>query len=479
VKEKPEQSQKTDQPPRSEPMRPALAFSGNALVQRALAQPNTITPKDILHLQRAIGNQAIQRLLQGVQLGRSASTPPLVPSAYPRTPMPERYRHQVEQQDAGNQRTTFGQGTSLPAAPSLLQRSATSSEPIPSTSRLTLPAQSSTSPLWIQRTTKIKAPDRRSGTDLDLLTDMEVEGLIRHLKGEFGAPAFAIKYDSENAETLLARAEKKLRSRQQVTGSFNVRGRATDVSEGVVFSDDLGIREMAESYGLSAYVAEKEEMVKSIYPTYFSKWSLLLDQPSLAKTKFYGVSTALRGERDSVALPKKNAKVLYPGGDTVTSSITLTEPCKRGDEKKTRDAAMGGLSALNYAKAVGINEADKHTWEWLHLVGSAIGGGNVEGNLVAGTYDMNTLMIPLEQTIVEYSNRNDVTAFSPMKVTAVAKLYKDAKNRPIWVADTITLKVEHAGKSFWLGPIRQETRQITKVEFDFYRYVFQRMANNV
>src|SRR5687767_11005795 len=41
-----------------------------AVVQRALANPRSLAPNDILQLQRTVGNQAVQRLLAG-QLQRS------------------------------------------------------------------------------------------------------------------------------------------------------------------------------------------------------------------------------------------------------------------------------------------------------------------------------------------------------------------------------------------------------------------------
>src|SRR5688572_7771207 len=39
----------------------------HATVQRALANPRALSPNDILHLQRTVGNQAVQRLLNPVQ----------------------------------------------------------------------------------------------------------------------------------------------------------------------------------------------------------------------------------------------------------------------------------------------------------------------------------------------------------------------------------------------------------------------------
>lgn len=149
-----------------------------------------------------------------------------------------------------------------------------------------------------------------------------------------------------------------------------------------------------------------------------------------------------------------------PDRDEWQSSVIVGGPCKRGDETQKRDAAMGNYSALNYAAAVGFPRAKNATWEWLHLVGAALGGGNVMGNLVAGTYDSNTPMIPMEQSIVEYSNRRDaaqdpiVTAQHPIRIVAKAKLWKEERaGRPTWIAETITLEMWHQRERvFWLGP---------------------------
>ncbi len=330
--------------------------------------------------------------------------------------------------------------------------------------------------LGVQRLAKIKAVNRRTALDLALLTDEELAQLVAQLDG--GAQAFEITYDrEENADQLLARARAKLNSRQQVTGSFNVRGRAV-TSTGVVFSDDATLRARAEHNDIAAYPTENEALVRQEYAAVFATFRAqpLAEHPQLGK--FYGPVMLLRGPRANAAEPTGKEKVLYAPQATVVSTLVLTDVCKRGDESASRDGAMGGLSARNYAKAVMGNEALNHSWEWLHLVGSAIGGGNQLGNLVAGTFDTNTLMIPLEQTIVEYAAKNRPTAQNPMTITATAQLHREqASGRNTWLAENIRLQVQHGSNNFWLGPIGQKTDQLTQMEFDFYHYLFQRMAN--
>ena len=79
----------------------------------------------------------------------------------------------------------------------------------------------------------------------------------------------------------------------------------------------------------------------------------------------------------------------------------------------SQNAVMGGKSAQQAAAAGGIipNEFDKvapanygnSAWEWLHLVSFKMGGisnaPQQPGNLVAGTYECNSLMISIEEAI--------------------------------------------------------------------------------
>jgi len=329
----------------------------------------------------------------------------------------------------------------------------------------------------IQRVTKIKIGPRRTGVELGLLRDDEIEALIEHLKSGVNVHAVDISLDGETIQALLERAEKRLSIRQNVTPpKYNVRARAVDVERGFVFSDDSEVREMAQAQGLGAYPSQNEHGVRAIYD--FKDLVKVMEQP-FGNTSFWAPQQQAKGPRANAALPSGREVVTRPAAAKVKSEIALTGPCKRGDETTDRDAAMGRFSARNYAVAMGVPNANLHTWEWLHLVGASIGGGSQQGNLVAGTYDMNTLMIPLEQTIVEYASRQALSPNNPMKVTAVAKVWKDPQGGLTWVAENITLYVECGNDRFHLGPITQKTDTLTKMEFDFYHWLFQRMSGNL
>ena len=73
-----------------------------------------------------------------------------------------------------------------------------------------------------------------------------------------------------------------------------------------------------------------------------------------------------------------------------------------GNKSALQAAAAGGIIPLEFDKVPATNYGNS-AWEWLHLVSFKMGGiGNVPqqpGNLVAGTYECNSLMISIEEAI--------------------------------------------------------------------------------
>jgi lysophospholipase L1-like esterase len=62
-------------------------------------------------------------------------------------------------------------------------------------------------------------------------------------------------------------------------------------------------------------------------------------------------------------------------------------------------ANMNNTNAAGYAWLLDIPGAESQRWEWLHVRGAGIGGATDSTNLVAGTRDANTHMIPFESNI--------------------------------------------------------------------------------
>ncbi|MEA2463037.1 MAG: non-specific endonuclease, partial [Acidobacteriota bacterium] len=58
-------------------------------------------------------------------------------------------------------------------------------------------------------------------------------------------------------------------------------------------------------------------------------------------------------------------------------------------------------------------------WEWLHMVGHSVGGDNEPDNLVAGTFDANTAMIPFERGVMAEQSKLKLGESIQYDVTAI------------------------------------------------------------
>lgn len=84
--------------------------------------------------------------------------------------------------------------------------------------------------------------------------------------------------------------------------------------------------------------------------------------------------------------------------DRLEVSVTFTEPVKSFD--RINLGGVMGCSAKDYAtREYGAEWASDRDWEWLHIIAHSLGGADHQDNLVAGTYNANTEMIPYESTI--------------------------------------------------------------------------------
>ena len=84
-------------------------------------------------------------------------------------------------------------------------------------------------------------------------------------------------------------------------------------------------------------------------------------------------------------------------------SASLAVPYKRAPTRKSRDggqaANMGNTNATAYAMLSNIAGWNTKKWEWLHVRASSLGGATNGANLVVGTRDANTHMMPFEANI--------------------------------------------------------------------------------
>ena len=123
---------------------------------------------------------------------------------------------------------------------------------------------------------------------------------------------------------------------------------------------------------------------------------------------------------------------------------------------------MGG-SALNYASRV-FDNADwvkERSWEWLHIVGHSLGGNNELGNLVAGTVDANTAMIPHEKSI------GDATREGRFVIVE----YKVALYPDTWVAIDVTMTYSWIKDGFFIESHNikaQADTRFDKLQYDMW-----------
>lgn len=146
-----------------------------------------------------------------------------------------------------------------------------------------------------------------------------------------------------------------------------------------------------------------------------------------------------------------------------TATATFTAPAAKAGRSSTA-GAFGGVSAGVHAGAhngllpPAVQPASSRRWEWLHLVGDALGGPTVHGNLAAGTFDSNSRHNAIEEAVSQASQT--ATPVDPLTYeveatliagTEIATEFRCRAKRPshnsgAWVAwqpvDTLTTTKE-------------------------------------
>lgn len=244
------------------------------------------------------------------------------------------------------------------------------------------------------------------------------------------------------------------------TKSFNVKGRATQPDpSNILISGDFTVQRLGRSYGvgvLSPSFGKPPTLVNAYeYETNLDQLLKMSGIEPKPQSQEFGAKKYLllgygpnylyfaqaplptREQHPNPADPKLNQKfAIAPDTDTLEIAAMYNAPVTHGSESPSRDTAMGG-SALNYAREVlDKGWAEERRWEWLHIVGHALGGNNEVGNLVAGTYDANTQMIPHERVVAELTKK--AGQYNPVEVRYVVHLYPGT-----WIA--IDIQMMHHG----------------------------------
>ncbi len=108
----------------------------------------------------------------------------------------------------------------------------------------------------------------------------------------------------------------------------------------------------------------------------------------------------IRGPLPNPAKPKIDLKLVAgPNADVLAHVVKWEGPAAEGSEIPSAEAVMGD-TALHYAKTIFDEDwASDGRWNWLHIIARALGGNNEKDNLVAGAFDGNLQMAPVEAAI--------------------------------------------------------------------------------
>jgi len=237
------------------------------------------------------------------------------------------------------------------------------------------------------------------------------------------------------------RSGKVLQATAVKSKGFNVRGRAADPKPTNVFiSDNAAKRAIAAGHNVivenrKVTLADAYEAIQALNKK--GHGSYLLIGYGDDWLYFGKMPIDMLGPRPVARSAKADPNFpAPPGSDLIRIVVEYDGPATNGDTSKSRDSVMGD-SARNYAASVyGAEWANARTWEWLHIRAHSLGGDNAVGNLVAGTFDANTKMIPYERTIHELSQT--ATPTNTFKVAWEIDVYPDS-----WVAIGIRMSIEH------------------------------------
>jgi hypothetical protein len=98
---------------------------------------------------------------------------------------------------------------------------------------------------------------------------------------------------------------------------------------------------------------------------------------------------------------------------------------------------MAGVSARDYVAHFNAAAARDKSWEWLHLQASSLGGPNNPLNLVAGTAEANTQMIPYERIV--YFLSKIATPQKPLSVAWSGEVLTTPDGTQTHVGKSITM----------------------------------------
>ncbi|MES2045236.1 MAG: DUF4157 domain-containing protein [Pseudomonadota bacterium] len=192
-----------------------------------------------------------------------------------------------------------------------------------------------------------------------------------------------LKGDMTNVTDVLARIQEKFVITE---GGFSAKGRATAINNVDISEDNQGVVGRDDSFINTITIGDE----------------LLSDRVGVTKP----VTAAAPG---AVRLLVNGG--VYNGTDDPSSyndAMTALDVPQTANDISTfaarprglgQQVAMNNTNARGYAWATGTGGWNTTQWEWLHIRGASLGGETDATNLVVGTRDANTHMIPFESNL--------------------------------------------------------------------------------
>lgn len=192
-----------------------------------------------------------------------------------------------------------------------------------------------------------------------------------------------LKGDMTNVTGVLARIQEKF---VVTEGGFSAKGRATAIDNVDISEDNQGAVGRDDSFINTITIGDE----------------LLSDRVGVTKPVTAAAPGAVRLLVDGGVYNGTDDRSFYNDAMTAlnvpqtANDISAFAARPRG---LGQQVAMNNTNARGYAWATGTGGWNTTQWEWLHIRGASLGGETDATNLVVGTRDANTHMIPFESNL--------------------------------------------------------------------------------
>ncbi len=234
------------------------------------------------------------------------------------------------------------------------------------------------------------------------------------------------------------------------TGGFGAKGRAHAIDTEFVTNTKVPSGKTLNNHFLNDITIDGKTNNENVYKA----------TPKVAKEKS-GPLQILGKSYNSNGLKKKDKKELLTDVDEPLNNIFTPQNVSFTNTPAGKDRGLGQYANMNNTNAAGyawlldVPGAESQRWEWLHVRGAGIGGATDSTNLVAGTRDANTQMIPFESNIralaTAVGNNKDKYSRLQVKWSVTTQIATHAYNwiRIAWVLFKKNGNIQTEGEAYF------------------------------